>query len=63
MNEVWSPYPQVAVFSASVKFVLLLLGLFYALVGCCRRSNFLDEKKRSCAYFNVEKKPPFGGLL
>ena len=33
MNEVWSPYPELAAFSASVKFVLLLLGLFYALVG------------------------------
>ena len=33
MNEVWSPYPEVAAFSASVKFVLLLLGLFCALVG------------------------------
>ena len=33
MNQVWSPYPQVAAFSASVKFVLLLLGLFFSLVG------------------------------
>jgi hypothetical protein len=33
MNQVWSPYPEVAAFSATVKFVLLLLGLFYALVG------------------------------
>jgi hypothetical protein len=33
MNQVWSPYPQVAAFSASVKFLLLSLGLFYALVG------------------------------
>lgn len=33
MNEVWSPYPEVAAFSASIKFILLLLGLFYALVG------------------------------
>jgi hypothetical protein len=33
MNEVWSPYPEVAAFSASVKFGLLLLGLSYALVG------------------------------
>jgi hypothetical protein len=32
-NEVWSLYPQVAAFSASIKFVLLLLGLFYALAG------------------------------
>ena len=33
MNQVWSPYPEVAAFSATVKFGLLLLGLFYALVG------------------------------
>jgi len=33
LNEVWTPYPEVAAFSASVKFGLLLLGLFYALVG------------------------------
>jgi hypothetical protein len=33
MNEVWSPYPEIAAFSASVKFVLLLLGIFFALVG------------------------------
>jgi hypothetical protein len=33
MNQVLSPYPQVAAFSATVKFGLLLLGLFYALVG------------------------------
>jgi hypothetical protein len=33
MNEVWSPYPQIASFCASLKFVLLLLGLFYALAG------------------------------
>lgn len=33
LNEVWSPYPEIAAFSASVKFVLLLLGLFFALVG------------------------------
>ena len=33
MNQVWSPYPEIAAFSASVKFLLLLLGLFYALIG------------------------------
>lgn len=33
MNQVWSPYPEVAAFSASIKFALLSLGLFYALVG------------------------------
>ena len=33
MNQVWSPYPEVAAFCATVKFGLLLLGLFYALVG------------------------------
>lgn len=33
MNQVWSPYPEIAAFSAMVKFGLLLLGLFYALVG------------------------------
>jgi hypothetical protein len=33
MNQVWSPYPQVAAFSATLKFGLLLLGLFYAVVG------------------------------
>ena len=33
LNEVWSPWPEVAAFSASVKFLLLLFGLFYALVG------------------------------
>lgn len=33
VNEVWSPYPQVAAFCVSIKFGLLLLGLFYALVG------------------------------
>ena len=33
LNEVWSPYPEIAAFCASVKFGLLSLGLFYALVG------------------------------
>jgi hypothetical protein len=33
VNQVWSPYPEAAAFSATVKFVLLLLGLFFALVG------------------------------
>lgn len=33
MNQVWSPYSEVAAFSATVKFGLLLLGLSYALVG------------------------------
>jgi len=33
MNEVWTPYPQMAAFCATVKFGLLLLGLLYALVG------------------------------
>jgi hypothetical protein len=33
MNQIWSPYPEVAAFSATVKFGLLLLGLVYALVG------------------------------
>jgi len=33
MNQVWSPYPEVAAFSASVKFTLLSLGLVFALVG------------------------------
>jgi len=33
MNEVWSPYPEVAAFCASLKFGLLLLGLFYAIIG------------------------------
>jgi hypothetical protein len=33
MNQVWSPYPEVAAFSASAKFILLSLGLVYALVG------------------------------
>ena len=33
LNEVWSPYPQIAAICASIKFGLLLLGLFYALVG------------------------------
>ena len=33
MNEVWSPYPQVAAYSATVKFGLLAVGLFFALAG------------------------------
>ncbi len=33
LDEVWSPYPEVAAFSASSKFFLLLLGLLFALVG------------------------------
>ena len=33
MNQVWSPYPEVAAFCASIKFGLLSLGLVYALVG------------------------------
>ncbi|MBN1450953.1 MAG: hypothetical protein JW963_08065 [Anaerolineales bacterium] len=33
MNEVRSPYPEVAAFSATIKFGLLFLGLIYALVG------------------------------
>jgi hypothetical protein len=33
MNQIWSPYPEVAAISASVKFLLLSLGLVYAVVG------------------------------
>lgn len=33
MNQVWSPFPQMAALNASVKFVLILLGLFFALAG------------------------------
>ena len=33
VNQIWSPHPEVAAISATVKFGLLLLGLFYALVG------------------------------
>ena len=33
LNQVWSPYPEVAAFSASVKFFLLSLGLVYILAG------------------------------
>ena len=33
VNQVWSPYPEIAAFSASVKFFLLSLGLVYALMG------------------------------
>jgi len=36
MNEVWSPYPEIAAFCASVKFGLILLGLFFAMVGSLR---------------------------
>jgi len=33
MNQVWSPYPQMAALSATIKFSLLALGLVFALVG------------------------------
>ena len=33
LNEVWSPHPEVAAYCALVKFGLLFLGLFYAMVG------------------------------
>ena len=33
MNQIWSPYPQVAAISATIKFGLLVLGLVYAMVG------------------------------
>jgi len=33
LNQVWSPYPEVAAICASVKFGLLIIGLIYALVG------------------------------
>lgn len=33
LNQVRSPFPEMAAFSASVKFVLLSLGLSFALVG------------------------------
>lgn len=33
LNQIWSPYPQVAAISATIKFGLLVLGLVYALVG------------------------------
>ena len=39
MNQVWSPYPQVAAICATVKFGLLLLGLLYALAGYGRRES------------------------
>lgn len=32
-NEVWSPYPQLAAFSATFKFLILILGLIFALLG------------------------------
>jgi hypothetical protein len=32
-NQVWSPFPELAAYSATVKFGLLLLGLVYALAG------------------------------
>jgi len=33
LNEVWSPYPQMAAFSATVKFTLLAVGVVFTLVG------------------------------
>ncbi|MGD8404523.1 MAG: hypothetical protein PVJ21_12745 [Anaerolineales bacterium] len=33
LNQVWSPYPEIAAVSATVKFGLLALGLVFALVG------------------------------
>jgi hypothetical protein len=33
LNEVWSPYPEVAAFSATIKFGLLTVGLVFALTG------------------------------
>jgi len=33
LNQIRSPYPQLAAFSASVKFLLLALGLVYVLLG------------------------------
>jgi hypothetical protein len=33
LNEIWSPHPEIAAFSASIKFILLLAGLFYAFTG------------------------------
>ena len=33
LNEVWTPYPEIAAWCATLKFGLLVLGLVYALVG------------------------------
>lgn len=33
LNRIYSPYPEVAYCCASIKFVLLILGLLYVLVG------------------------------
>jgi len=43
-NQVWSPYPEVAAISATVKFGLLMLGLVYALVGWLWRGKGLNVK-------------------
>ena len=42
VNEIRSPYPQMAAYSASIKFGLLLLGLFYALVGWAWPKKYRD---------------------
>jgi hypothetical protein len=48
MNQVWSPYPEIAAVSATVKFGLLALGLVFALVGWLwpRRYKNLDADQR-----------------
>jgi hypothetical protein len=33
LNRVYSPYPEIAYYFASIKFGLLIFGLLYALMG------------------------------
>lgn len=48
MNRVWSPYPEVAAISATVKFGLLALGLVFAFIAWLwpRKNNNLDADQR-----------------
>ena len=33
LNQIYSPYPEIAYYCASIKFTLLIFGLLYALTG------------------------------
>ena len=34
LNQIHSPYPELAFYCASIKFSLLIFGILYALIGC-----------------------------
>ena len=60
MNQVWSPYPQVAAFSASVKFGLLALGIVFCAGWLGMAKEKSDEMRSGINYSAMH---PMLGLI